>query len=244
METTHWWFCGRRTILSGLVGALAAPGTGRLVVEVGCGTGANSLAFAGGYAYVGIDQSALAVDLARKRFPEARFEVGTVPDALTGASREGAVYLLADVLEHVEADDVFMERLVSVIRPGTFVVVTVPADMRLWSPHDEAFGHRRRYDAAGLRATWASLPVRERLFSYYKSRLYIPIMVLRRLLRFRGRAAGRGGTDFAMMPGPLNEVLRRLFAGEKKRLESLLNGRSRGVCRHGVSLIAVLEKIG
>jgi SAM-dependent methyltransferase len=62
--------------------------------------------------------------------------------------------LLLDVIEHV-ADDV--ELITGLVRellaPDGVVIVSAPANMRLYSRHDVVLGHLRRYDAAGLRAT-------------------------------------------------------------------------------------------
>jgi hypothetical protein len=37
-----------------------------------------------------------------------------------------------------------------VLRPGGTALIAVPADMALWSAHDEAVNHVRRYDKDGL----------------------------------------------------------------------------------------------
>lgn len=60
--------------------------------------------------------------------------------------------LLCDVLEHVEDDAGFLARVVERVRPGGRVVVTVPAWPALFSTHDQALHHHRRYTPAGLRA--------------------------------------------------------------------------------------------
>jgi hypothetical protein len=37
-----------------------------------------------------------------------------------------------------------------VLRPGGTALIAVPCDMALWSAHDEAVGHVRRYSRSGL----------------------------------------------------------------------------------------------
>ena len=72
-----------------------------------------------------------------------------------------------DVLEHIEDDDAAVARGVSgrCARAGRFLVA-VPCDPRLWSAHDEAVGHVRRYTrddaarAAAARRLRASRPLR------------------------------------------------------------------------------------
>lgn len=59
---------------------------------------------------------------------------------------------LFDVLEHVENDTAFLADIVRHnLAPGGQVTVTVPAWSRLFSRHDEALGHFRRYEPAVAR---------------------------------------------------------------------------------------------
>ena len=47
--------------------------------------------------------------------------------------------------------------MVHMLRPGGFLVLTVPAFMCLWDHHDEINGHFRRYTARDLRERLAGL---------------------------------------------------------------------------------------
>ena len=50
-----------------------------------------------------------------------------------------------DVLEHIEDDKAAATGVFEALRPGGTFLVAVPADPRLWSAHDVAVGHVRRY---------------------------------------------------------------------------------------------------
>lgn len=54
--------------------------------------------------------------------------------------------LMMDVLEHVEKDDVFLNQVVSKLKPAGKLVITVPAFQSLFSEHDKFLKHYRRYD--------------------------------------------------------------------------------------------------
>ena len=242
IEERHWWFLGRRRIVTTLVRRLIPPSTTTSIVDIGCGTGGNIEALARDYACIGIDPSAEAIELARSRFPHARFLCGSTTEALQQVQARASLFLLMDVLEHVPDDVFLLSSLLAGVEPGAYVLLTVPADMRLWTEHDVSFGHYRRYDAARLARTWSGLPVTPLLLSYYNSRLYPIVRGVRTLNRWRGRASGMAGTDFAMPPPPVNAWLSAIFAGEAARLVDVLERRrSRGFAR-GVSLIAVLRR--
>jgi SAM-dependent methyltransferase len=241
MEEKHWWFLGRRDILRSIVRRLLPPGGQRLVVDVGCGTGGNVAALADEYRTVGIDTSAHAIELARERYPGVRFWDGEIAQLPSELDASADAYLLMDVLEHVSDDFLLLATLVSRCKRGARVVITVPAHQRLWSPHDEALGHFRRYDAKRLAMLWQDLPVRVVLLSYFCARLYPAVRLARWLSRRSGRSVGSHGTDLRVPPAPVNRLLARLFGGEAGRLTKVLEGRRAGGYRTGSSLLAVLE---
>lgn len=242
LEERHWWFVARRRIMRDLVRHLATPRSGATVVDVGCGTGGNLGALAAEYRCVGVDTSEDAVALARFRFPGVRFVLGTAPDAVEEDVRRARVLLLMDVMEHVRDDFALLADLLRAMSPGAHLLLTVPADARLWSEHDVSFGHYRRYDERRLALTWEGLPVTARLVSHFNARLHPLVRAVRGASRARGRASGRAGTDLAVPPRPLNAALERIFAGESKTLVDVLEGRREHGYHHGVSLVAVLRR--
>lgn len=243
VEDHHWWFVGRRRILLDVATALLGHDEhGGLIVDVGCGTGANADTMNRRFRCIGIDVSEEAVSSARKRFPDTEFICGPAPDALGSRAAMANVFVLSDVLEHIEDDGEFLARLVAAAQPGAHFVITVPADPRLWTEHDVSFGHFRRYVPNTLRAVWTGLPVDELLLAGLNTRLYPLIRVVRWLNRRRSTTSGRAGTDFEMLPGPLNGVLTWLFAGESRRLLRDLAAH-RASEQLGVSMLAVLRRL-
>jgi 2-polyprenyl-3-methyl-5-hydroxy-6-metoxy-1,4-benzoquinol methylase len=242
IEQDHWWFVARREILGRIVREVLPPGQGVLVVDVGCGTGANIAALADDYRCAGIDTSDEAIHLAQRRFPRVHFLVGQAPADLGSLAAEARLFLLTDVLEHVADDFAMLSQLLAAAAPGALFLITVPADMALWSQHDVSFGHYRRYTLRQLANVWDGLPVRTRLLSYYNARLYPLVRLVRALNRRRERASGAAGTDFVRPSRPMNWLLRRIFAGEQRRLVQQLRGATAPGFTRGVSLIALLER--
>jgi len=242
VEESHWWFTGRRRIMQDLVRQVLPADRSAMVVDVGCGTGANLAALPSGYHCVGIDPSPEAIALARARFPGKRFVCGTAPVDVGGAMAEARLVLLMDVLEHVPDDFEFFSSLLAAAAPETYFLVTVPADPRFWSVHDESNGHYRRYDVERFQQLWADLPVTTLLLSHYNARLYPVARVVRSWSRWRGRATGRAGTDVSLPIRPINEALQAIFAGESRVLVDLLMRRRRKGYGAGLSLVALLRR--
>jgi len=267
IEDRHWWFVARRRIVRRLIdhlldrsrdmangNGLSYPhpnplpegeGTRRdsrpLVIDIGCGTGANIASLADCYRCVGIDTSVDAIQWARQRFPEVQFINGFAPQDLGGLMHEAWLLTMMDVLEHVEDDFALLSGVLAECPVGAYVLLTVPADLSLWSKHDESFGHYRRYDAERLAQLWSGLPVETLLVSHYNSRLYPLVKAVRTFNRFFRRSAGEHGTDFRLPARPLNRVFEAIFAGEAEMLFDTLAREDEGYER-GVSLIALLQR--
>lgn len=242
IEQQHWWFVARRRIIERLVAEVLPPSPEAIIVDVGCGTGANLAALSERYQCVGIDTSAEAIELAQRRFPKVRFLTGLAPEDFGPWMERARLVLLMDVMEHVSDDFALLSKLLAAASPGTKFLITVPADEALWSEHDESFGHYRRYDQARFERVWAGLPVKTTLVSYFNSRLLPLIRLVRARNRWRGQAAGRAGTDFWLPRPPVNRVLTAILAGEAGRLLRVLRGRRRRGYRAGASLIALLSR--
>jgi SAM-dependent methyltransferase len=241
LEQRHWWFRGRQRILARLIDRILPAEQGGSLFELGCGTGGTLAAMDARYQRAGVDPSDEGIRSARARFPGLDLSVWRPGTPLPPALASADAVLLLDVLEHIEDARTALRDVVAAVRPGTRVVITVPADMRLWGEHDVHFGHFRRYEADTLAAEWSGLPVRVRLLSSFNTRLYPVVRAIRTLNRRRGVAAGAAGTDLSMPPAVANRLLEELFASEARALAAAVDN-GRRPFSHGVSLVAILEK--
>lgn len=241
LEDSHWWFLGRRRILCALADELLPAGRRSVIVDVGCGAGGNLAALADRHECVGIDASEEALGHARQRFPHLTFVRAERPQDAADVIARADLVMLNDVLEHVEHDREFLSGVLELASPGAQVLITVPADMSLWGPHDVSHGHFRRYTLDELAELWRGLPVEERLVSYFNARLYPVVRAIRTLGRWRNRAWGSDDTDLRPTPAPINAALTRVFAGEARRLTRALRGQRSARYGYGVSLVAVLQ---
>lgn len=154
LEDRHWWYAARRALVRRLVAPLP-PGR---ALDVGCGGGGNTAVLRDlGWRVVGLEHSPVAAALAARRgLAVARADARRLP------VRDASVDLVmsTDVWEHVDDDAAVAAEAARVLRPGGRALVAVPCSMKLWSGHDVALGHVRRYerdqlagllDGAGLR---------------------------------------------------------------------------------------------
>jgi SAM-dependent methyltransferase len=159
LETDYWWFAGRRRIVATLLGE-AAKGRGiNDLLDIGCGTGANlPMLKSTAPRVVAMDFSPLALQFARTHEESAgvslmRADAQNLPFA---ESQFDAVTML-DVLEHLRDDHRALQEVRRVLRVpsaterGGAFVFSVPAYQNLWSAHDEALHHFRRYEFHALR---------------------------------------------------------------------------------------------
>jgi SAM-dependent methyltransferase len=230
LDQEHWWFLARRRILDQLIERVVRPPVQARVLEVGCGTGHN-LPMLGRFGSVDaceLDKSART--LASKRLGR-KVKDARLPD-LSMFERNGYdMVALLDVLEHVPDDIGSLRAIHRRLKPGGALLLTVPANPWMWSAHDVAHHHFRRYTRAGLSRLFMQAGFEVQLLSYFNSLLFPPIAAARLL----HKAAGRDSADDALPGAKINGLLNTVFG-----LEAGLIGRL--PIPFGVSLAAVVRR--
>ncbi|MGH9157484.1 MAG: class I SAM-dependent methyltransferase [Acidimicrobiales bacterium] len=205
LEDRHWWYAARRGVLRRQVAAFTGDrcGPGR-ALDVGAAGGGNTRVLTDlGWTATAVEQDAPAAAVARHRgLRVARADAVNLPVA------PGSMDLVVamDVMEHLDDDRAAMAAWAAILAPGGRLLITVPADPALWSAHDVAVGHRRRYVAVELRAlaTAAGVQVVD-LWSWN--------VALRPAIAWRRRQST--GSDLDHVPGPLNLALRAVVEAER-----------------------------
>lgn len=229
-DEEHWWYRARRTILADIIRReIALCEHGGRILEIGCGTGHN-LAMLSGFGAV----DAIEIDEGAREFAARRLgrPVGEAPlPGLEGVA-EGSYDLVAilDVLEHVEADCAALASIARRLKPGGKILITVPAGQWMWSGHDVANHHFRRYSRASLRKVIGEAGLHCDFVSYFNTLLF----PLAAAARIAGKITGREGSDDAMPSRSLNALFEKAFAFERHLL-------GRVSMPFGVSLIAIVS---
>ena len=230
LDQQHWWFTARRRILAEVIRRIVRPPAAARILELGCGTGHN-LDMLGAFGRV--EASELddhARELATQRLGRTVKKVA-LPDLSKFPADSYDMIALLDVLEHVPDDKGSLAAIFTRFKPGGDLLLTVPANPWMWSAHDEAHHHHRRYRKREIAALARAAGYEIDLLSPFNTMLFPLIAGVRVLNKLRGHDSA----DDALPAPPVNRALDRLFG-----VEAGLIGRL--PFPFGVSLIAVLRR--
>jgi SAM-dependent methyltransferase len=218
VEGSHWWFVGRRRILSSFVERIVENlnNPQPQILDVGCGTGANLEMLAHFGEAEGVDVSKEALDFCQNRGLQnvRQGEAERLPyedasfDLVTGL----------DVVEHLDNDVAGLQEMRRVLRPGGRVLLFVPAFMFLWGVQDDISNHRRRYTITSLKEVVQQAGLNVELATYANITFFAPILLGRFLMRVTGF---RPASENNITVGFLNGVLGRILGAEAVLLRHL-----------------------
>jgi SAM-dependent methyltransferase len=228
-DERHWWYRGRRRVLRAELDRLPL-GPDAWLLDAGCGSGRTLDELARYGTACGVDMSEEAVAMARGRGHDVR--VGAV-EALPFADATFDVVTCLDVIEHTPDDRATLRELLRVTRPGGVLIVTVPAYPSLWSWHDEANLHYRRYERRSLRAAALAAGWQVVSDTHFNALLLAPAAVVRIVERHRPRPSH---SDLARTPRALDGLLEIPLMLEARLLAG---GRRLPL---GLSLLAILRR--
>ncbi len=165
------------------------PSGVRDVLEVGCGQGALGARLAQRYQYLGLEPDPASWAVAQRRISAAGHgEVRNIPVEELGPELFDLVCAF-EVLEHIEDDAAAVRQWISRVRPGGWLMMSVPAHQGRYGPWDELVGHFRRYDPGVMTAMLASCGLTDIEVRQYGFPLGFPLEAARNLIGRRRLAA-------------------------------------------------------
>jgi SAM-dependent methyltransferase len=238
VDEHHWWSRGRRRIIRAELDQLALPGDAQ-ILDAGCGSGRTLEELVDYGTVAGVELSPDAAEVAGARGC-GEVLIGRLEE-LPWPSDNFDLITCLDVIEHVPDDRAALRELRRVSKPDGRLLVTVPAYQALWSYHDVANHHYRRYERATLRAVITDAGWQLERMTSFNTLLLGPAAIVRLAKsRFSRNGGGQDEQRFDLQLGPLwlNAVLERPLRAEANWL------RRGHTLPAGLSLLAVLQNVG
>jgi SAM-dependent methyltransferase len=230
VDEHHWWYRGRRRIIRTELERLPLS-TPACLLDAGCGSGRTLEELAPYGDVYGLELDPEAADVARAR-GVGEVQIGRLEELPWDEATFDLITCL-DVIEHTADDRLTLSELRRVCKPAGWLLLTVPAYQALWSKHDDANHHFRRYNRRTLTAAALDSGWLLRRMTSFNSLLLAPAAAV----RLAQRRARRSEYTPEIQLGPpwLNSILERPL-----RLEArwLAQGRTLPA---GLSLMAVLQ---
>lgn len=225
MDSRHWWAKNRLKIISKTVKGCGIGDS--CIFEIGAGSGFTLKYLKDcGFKVLALEPTQYGAKSCRE------FGIETINNTLESLNQlppKVGCILLLDVLEHIEKDVKSLRRLFDLADENTFLIITVPADPRLWSKLDEDVSHFRRYTRITLltaleQSGWTTL-----YFRYWMSILKPIVWIRRQIIK------GDFNSETRLPSKPINNLLSKIVNLEYKI--SLIGKIP------GTSIIAVARKI-
>lgn len=235
VEDRHWWFVGRRRIVTRFL-QRSGLRPGGAVLEIGCGTGGNLRMLSQFGAVSAVECHEPAAAWARtKSGGSVDIRTGFFPDEVDFEGRRFALICMFDVLEHIGDDVAALRALLPALAQDGKVMLTVPAYPSLYGPHDEFLHHHRRYTRSTLFDVVERAGFRVVDHTHFNSFLLPVAWLLRLKDRLRARTDGaREGAGSALPSAWVNGALACVLG-----LEAWLLERMRFPA--GLSILCVME---
>jgi len=228
-DSKFWWFEGKSDFIVSLVKKLNAARESK-IMDIGCGSGDLLRPLKETGICYGLDINLDVLKIAQK-------ESGNLMLADTGriSAKSGVfdIVIVTDVLEHVENDAAALSEIARVTKNHGYILLGVPAFSFMFSSHDIALKHYRRYDYEKLKGLVQKCGLTIRYKTYWNSALFLPLMAVRLLKKLFGIKPALKKRKF---PDFLNSVLKKTILFENRLIE-------KGVqLPFGTSLYLILEK--
>lgn len=236
-EWENWLNRGRSRLLRDLLIAYRPMDRTRLaILELGAGAGQNTKVLSKFGAVDAVEVSSYFADRLAT-LPTVR-NLYREPIPNLTLERRYDVLCAMDVLEHIEDEAAAMDWIFDHLADGGVFIATVPAYQWLFSDHDRANHHCRRYTQSTLSQAVAGR-LRLRRVGYFNSVLFPVALVGRAAWQAKRTILGKApaeGKQSSRLPAPIDNVFRNILFWEAKRI-------SKGASpRFGLSVFCVAER--
>ena len=233
--SSHWWYAARRDLLKHALKTQFPGSSGLKILDLASACGDNfSICSDYGKTY-GIDISRHAIGYCKGKGISTIVQ-GDVHKLPFRSGTYDAVIAL-DVFEHLDDDVISMKEIKRVLKDGGKLIFNTPAFMALFSNHDEAFHHRRRYRSHELKNKLRSAKLDVKFITYWSFFIFPAVFLLRKISKPRKMTSEKALSDFHMQLNPVVEAALKFF----NHIELFLIKRKIPLL-FGVSLFGIAQK--
>ena len=232
-EEDDWWHKARRELILQIVSAIYQEKNSKplKILDIGCGAGLNLKKMERYGDPIGLDYYKSALLLCKSRGTSNL--VRASGDKLPFKEGMFDVVCALDVLEHIKDDVTVMKDLHRVMATTGSFVLTVPAFQALWSSHDVAAHHMRRYDRLQLLESLEKCGFEVSKCTYWNFHLF-PLVWMVRL--FRKNPGAKVESDIMKLPWCINRALLCLLRIENTAISMNIS------FPFGVSILCICKK--
>lgn len=182
VEENYWWFRARRKVINETIKKYIPRNLLKSlnVLDFGCGTGGNHSLLSKFGKVIGVDISEEALMIHKNKYPDSEiYNLASIQRP--SFNRSFNLVLMADILEHVDDDSGLLKFIKQYVASEGYLLITVPAYQFLWSEHDEALQHKRRYSYSQLAKQLHGAGFKINYASHFFASIF-PLIVLYRFI--------------------------------------------------------------
>jgi SAM-dependent methyltransferase len=143
VEKEHFYYLAKQYLIEKLLKKFCPKGL--QILALGCGTGKEAKILSQFGQVTGLDGSKEAIKMCSKRNFE-KLILYEIKDKLPFKNNSFDLVCAFDVLEHLQYDQLIIKEIRRILKRGGLFFFTVPAYQFLYSSHDRALQHQRRYN--------------------------------------------------------------------------------------------------
>jgi 2-polyprenyl-3-methyl-5-hydroxy-6-metoxy-1,4-benzoquinol methylase len=234
-ENDYWWHKGKLNLIDSLLKKyLPNANKNPNILEIGCGTGQVMTVLKKYGIVTGMDVASTALSLCKERgfVNLIQADITTVNE--NTIQNKFDVIVALDILEHVQDDLLALSNMQKLLTDNGLLILSVPAHKFLWSIHDEALQHKRRYQKYELIKKLEDCNFSIIKNTYFVSAVFPMILLYRLFTNIFGRDA-YPKTTYVLLPKVLNNLLHSFLKIESSLITKI------GV-PFGTSLVVVAKK--
>ena len=231
VQASHWWYQARLEIIRRMFEAKFKRKDQGRILEIGAGSGVNIRRLREFGSVEAVEMHDGGRSMIAAAFPDVDVRNGALPEAELFQGKTYDAICMFDVLEHVEPHIDALKVVREHTHDDGHLFLTVPAYQWLWSQHDVAMHHYRRYSRETLREALEASGWTVETIGYFNTWLF-PLALVARLKDriFRPKIS----SGLSVPPSGINSLFFRVFASEAARVV-------RGGFPFGLSLFVVAK---